>query len=89
MKSTTIRIDDTLKNQCEDILGDLGLTLTTYINTSLRALVREQGIPFKLTTNQRKSAEYFAKLDKSIAQAERGEVVAYTMDELKNLIDEG
>ena len=40
-------------------------------------------VPFELTTKQQSNAEYLAKLDESIAQAERGEVVKYTMDELK------
>ena len=32
-------------------------------------------------------AEYLAKLDESIAQAEQSEVVKYTMEELKSLVD--
>ena len=31
----------------------------------------------------RRNAEYLAKLDKSIAQAERGELVTYTMEEMR------
>ena len=34
-----------------------------------------------------RNAEYLAKLDESIAQAERGELVEYSMDELKALVD--
>ena len=44
-------------------------------------------MPFELTTKQQANAEYLAKLDESIAQVERGEVVKYTMDELKALVD--
>ena len=57
------------------------------INSSLRALVREKKVPFELTTGQHENDEYLAKLDESIAQAERGEVVKYTMEELKALVD--
>ena len=32
-----------------------------------------------------KNAEYLAKLDKSIAQAESGEVVKYTIEEMRNM----
>jgi len=32
-----------------------------------------------------KNAEYLAKLDKSIAQAESGEVVKYTIEEMRNI----
>jgi len=69
------------------MLNEIGLNMTTYINFSLRALVREKKVPFKLTTIQQANNEYLAKLDESIAQAERGEVVKYTMDELNALLD--
>jgi len=35
----------------------------------LKALVREQKIPFELTTTQQANADYIAKLDDSIARA--------------------
>jgi len=49
--------------------------------------VREKKVPFELTTIQQANNEYLAKLDESIAQAERGEVVRYSMEELKALVD--
>jgi DNA-damage-inducible protein J len=76
-----------VKQQAEDMLNEIGLNMTTYINSSLRALVREKKVPFELTTKQQTNAEYLAKLDESIAQAERGEVVRYTMEELKALVN--
>ena len=86
-KAITVRIDESVKQQAEDMLNEIGLNMTTYINSSLRALVREKKVPFELATKQQANAEYLAKLDESIAQAERGEVVKYTMDELKALVD--
>jgi len=86
-KAITVRIDENIKRQADDMLNEIGLNMTTYINSSLRALVREKKVPFELTTKQQANTEYLAKLDESIAQAERGEVVKYTMDELKALVD--
>jgi len=86
-KAITVRIDENIKQQSEDILNEIGLSMTTYINSSLRALVREKKVPFELTTTQQTNVAYLAKLDESIAQAERGEIVKYTMDELKALVD--
>ena len=86
-KAITVRIDESVKQQAEDMLNEIGLNMTTYINSSLRALVREKKVPFELTTKQQANAEYLAKLNESIAQAERGEMVKYTMDELKALVD--
>lgn len=84
----TVRVDEDIKQQAEDMLSEIGLNMTTYINSSLRALVREKKVPFELTTIQQANNEYLAKLDESIAQAERGEVVKYSMDELKALVEE-
>jgi len=85
-KAITVRVDENVKQQAEDMLNEIGLNMTTYINSSLRALVREKKVPFELTTKQQADVEYLAKLDASIAQAERGEVVKYTMEELKVLM---
>jgi len=86
-KAITVQIDESVRQQAEDMLNEIGLNMTTYINASLQALVREKKVPFELTTKEQANAEYLAKLDESIAQAERGEVVKYTMDELKALVD--
>jgi len=86
-KAITVRIDENVKQQAEDMLNEIGLNMTTYINSSLRALVREKKVPFELTTKQQANAAYLEKINESIAQAERGEVVKYTMEELKHLVD--
>ncbi|MCL2500926.1 MAG: type II toxin-antitoxin system RelB/DinJ family antitoxin [Defluviitaleaceae bacterium] len=86
-RAITVRVDENVKQQAEDMLNEIGLNMTTYLNSSLRALVREKKVPFELTTIQQANNEYLAKLDESIAQAERGEVVKYSMDELKALVE--
>ena len=62
-KSIAIRIDDELKRQAEETLNEIGLNMTTYIISSLKALVREHGVPFELTTKQLTNEKYLAKPD--------------------------
>lgn len=62
-KSIAIRVDDELKQQAETTLDEIGLNMTTYIISSLKALVREQRVPFELTARQRKNEQYLSKLD--------------------------
>jgi len=64
-KSVAIRIDDELKRQAELTLDEIGLNMTTYVISSLKALVREQGVPFELTTKQRAIEQYQSKLDEA------------------------
>jgi len=82
-KAITVRVDETIKRRAEETLDEIGLNMTTYIISSLKALVREQRIPFELTTKQQANAEYISKLDESIAQAERGEVVMYNKTQMR------
>ncbi|MCL2388552.1 MAG: type II toxin-antitoxin system RelB/DinJ family antitoxin [Defluviitaleaceae bacterium] len=82
-KAITIRVDEITKRRAEETLDEIGLNMTTYIISSLKALIREQKIPFELTTKQQANANYIAKLDESIAQAERGDVVVYTKAQMR------
>jgi len=82
-RAITIRIDEAVKSCAEETLDELGLNMTTYLTSSLKALVREQKVPFELTTRKQANADYLAKLDESIAQAERGEVVIYTKEQMR------
>ena len=82
-KAVTMRIDADLKQQSDEVLKEIGLTMTTYFTSSLKALVREKKVPFELTTIQQSNAEYLTKLDMSMQQGKRGEVVKYSLDELR------
>ena len=72
-----MRIDDTLKQQAEETLEEIGLNMTTYFITSLKALVREKRVPFELTTIQKSNADYLAKLDDSLEEARNGEAYQF------------
>jgi len=51
-KAITVRVDDVVKEQAENMLEDMGMNMTTYIVSSLKALVRERKVPFELVTTQ-------------------------------------
>jgi len=51
-RAVTVRVDDIIKKEAERMLEDIGMNMTTYIVSCLRALVREQKIPFELVTTQ-------------------------------------
>ena len=46
--ATTIRIEPEIKREASAILDELGLSMSTAINLFLRAVVREQGMPFEM-----------------------------------------
>ena len=51
-KAITVRVEDSIKKQAEAMLDDMGINMTTYVVSSLKALIRERKIPFELVTTQ-------------------------------------
>ena len=58
----TIRMDEQLKKQAEELFSDLGLSMTTAFIAFTKQAVREQRIPFNLSRNV-PNAETIAAID--------------------------
>ena len=43
----TIRIDEVLKSQLQELMADLGMDITTFFTLAAKQAVREQGLPFQ------------------------------------------
>lgn len=76
-KSVTMRIDDNLKKEADEMLGEIGLTMSTYFISSLKALVREKKVPFELSAVSQNNAAYLAKLDMAVEDAKEHGVYEY------------
>lgn len=83
-KSIAVRVDEDLKKQAEATLEEIGLNMTTYIISSLKALVREQEIPFQMKTEK---CDYIQMLNQSIFELENGDVVKYSQEQRKAMED--
>lgn len=51
-KAITFRIDSASKEQAETMLDDMGINMTTYLASSIKALIRERKIPFDMVTSE-------------------------------------
>lgn len=49
--SISIRVDSETKQQLEQILAEIGLTMTSVVNMLFRQIVREKAIPLSLNPN--------------------------------------
>lgn len=49
MANVSIKMDDALKKQAEELFNDLGMNLTTAFTIFVKQAIREQGIPFEIT----------------------------------------
>jgi addiction module RelB/DinJ family antitoxin len=56
MAQISIRMDDTLREQTDLILNELGLTISSAVNIFARQIVRSRGIPFPLTLGEQQTA---------------------------------
>ncbi len=50
-KNITIRMDEDLKKQAEELFSDLGMNLTTAFTVFAKQAVREQRLPFMVSKN--------------------------------------
>ena len=83
MAQTTInvRIDEDLKKQFENFCNETGLNISTAINIFVKTVIREQQIPFKITTDPFYSAENMTHLRKSIENLNNGKGVIHEIIE--------
>ena len=51
MMQVSMRVDEGIKIQAEELFNDIGMTMTTAFNLFLHAAIREQKIPFELSRN--------------------------------------
>ena len=51
MAQINFRVDDDIKRSAERTLNDIGLNMSTAITIFLKAVVRENRIPFELTAD--------------------------------------
>lgn len=49
--NVTMRIDETLKSQLQELVSSLGLDMTTFFTMAAKQAVREQALPFKPDMN--------------------------------------
>ena len=49
--NVTIRMDETLKKQAEELFADLGLSMTSAFIVFTKQAVREQRLPFTISRN--------------------------------------
>ena len=68
--TVSVRMDDALKKEFDNVCTDLGLSMTTAITMLAKKMTREKRLPFEVSIDPFYSDENMARLQKSIAQME-------------------
>ena len=63
MATINIRVDDNLKKQSELIFEEIGLGMTSALTIFLKAVVRNNGIPFSLEIPNKETLKAFKEVD--------------------------
>ncbi|RRD95214.1 type II toxin-antitoxin system RelB/DinJ family antitoxin [Clostridiales bacterium COT073_COT-073] len=90
MKYTNLsaRVDVEDKKNFEDFCENTGMNVSVAINLFIKAVLRENKLPFTISYDPFYSEKNRSILKESIAQAEEGKVVVKTMDELLEMENE-
>ncbi len=91
MSYIQLRIDEKTKKSAKKVLDKIGIDMSSAIKIYLRQIVINQGIPFKLLTQNGLSIEEERQILKASEEAKKGKNVSKAMtskeaiDYLKNL----
>ncbi len=90
MSQTTvsIRMDESLKKDFDNICNDLGMTMTTAVIMLAKKMSREKRLPFEVSIDPFYSDSNMNALRESMEQMKNGKVVTKTFEELEGLADE-
>ncbi len=68
--TVSVRMDDALKRDFDNICNELGLSMTTAITLLAKKMTREKRLPFEVSLDPFYSEENMQRLKSSIAQME-------------------
>lgn len=68
--TVSIRMDNALKKEFDNVCNELGISMTTAVIMLAKKMTREKRIPFEVSVDPFYSDENMSRLRKSIAQME-------------------
>ena len=81
--TVSIRMDNDLKNNFDQICNELGMSMSTTVTMLAKKMTREKRIPFEVSMDPFYSASNMAALNDSIEEMRQGKTVTRTMEELE------
>ena len=64
----SIRIEPNLKNEAEEVLSNLGLSLSGAVNLFFKQIILNNGLPFEVKMPTKKPMEYELLTDKELEE---------------------
>ncbi len=90
MKTVTLRMEDNVKAELDDMLDAMGMNIATFYNIYTMKTLNERRIPFDITApvDPFYSEANLAQIKKSHEQAKNGKVIVKSLEELETMASE-
>lgn len=79
-----IRMDENLKKQFDKFCSEIGMSMTTAICIFAKKVVKEQKIPFEITSDPFYNTANIKRLKKAIKDAEKGKLTTHDLIEVED-----
>ena len=83
-----VRIDSDDKKKFDEFCNKAGMNVSVAVNMFVKAVIREQRLPFEIKVDPFYSEENMDRLKQSVEQIESGEFVQKSMEVLKGAINQ-
>lgn len=81
MTTITIRVDEKVKKEAEELFHEMGLNMSTAMNIFLKRCILEEGIPFELKVPNKKTL-------KALDDVNKGKGLSKEFDSIKELMED-
>ena len=85
MTTISLRLDDDMKKELDEMCAEMGMNITTFFMIYAKKALRDRKIPFEITAPVEPfySEKNLAQIQKADQQVKRGRVVVKTMEDLE------
>ncbi|MBD5464517.1 MAG: type II toxin-antitoxin system RelB/DinJ family antitoxin [Lachnospiraceae bacterium] len=85
MTTVSLRFDDEMKKQLDEMCDEMGMNLTTFFMIYAKKALRDRRIPFEIAAplDPFYSDSNMKQLNKAEQQIKNGQVIVKTMEELE------
>ena len=81
MATITIRVDEKVKKEAEELFHEMGLNMSTAMNIFLKRCILEEGIPFELKVLNKKTL-------KALDDVNKGKGLSKEFNNIKELMED-
>ena len=87
MTTVSLRFDDEMKRQLDEMCDEMGMNLTTFFMIYAKKALRDRRIPFEVTAplDSFYSDSNMEQLRKANKQVKDGQIIVKTMEELETM----